>query len=200
MNALDDICASSAPGRSRGVGTRGAGREARASRQPAKTRANTRQLDPRRLADLQPKFTASQRRQMARTRPLRKGERRCASSKAKVRKPICWELECQDGPCRRLKERGLKDDRTPLPKAERPVWQPAHEKGAPCKARGVPGKTKCRVHVGCSNGPKTPEGKAKTAAAMREGVFKHRDRIMAQWSAAKAEWDAAKKARNKAAD
>jgi hypothetical protein len=38
-----------------------------------------------------------------------------------------------------------------------------------CRRWAVPGKTRCRLHGGLSTGPKTPEGKARTLAAMLEG-------------------------------
>jgi hypothetical protein len=38
-----------------------------------------------------------------------------------------------------------------------------------CRRWAVPGKTRCHLHGGLSTGPKTPEGKARTLAAMLEG-------------------------------
>jgi hypothetical protein len=38
-----------------------------------------------------------------------------------------------------------------------------------CRAWAMEGKMRCRVHGGASTGPKTPEGKARVAAAMHEG-------------------------------
>jgi hypothetical protein len=40
-------------------------------------------------------------------------------------------------------------------------------KGFPCVRRVVPGKRRCPNHGGLSSGPKTPEGKARIAAAQR---------------------------------
>jgi hypothetical protein len=38
-----------------------------------------------------------------------------------------------------------------------------------CRKWAVPGKTRCFLHGGKSTGPRTPEGKARTLAAMLEG-------------------------------
>jgi hypothetical protein len=38
-----------------------------------------------------------------------------------------------------------------------------------CRRWAVPGKTRCHLHGGKSTGPRTPEGKARTLAAMLEG-------------------------------
>ena len=37
--------------------------------------------------------------------------------------------------------------------------------GVQCKAPAIKGKTKCKTHGGKSTGPRTPEGKARIAAA-----------------------------------
>ncbi len=37
--------------------------------------------------------------------------------------------------------------------------------GQQCKSPAVPGKRVCRIHGGLSTGPKTPEGRARCAAA-----------------------------------
>ena len=39
--------------------------------------------------------------------------------------------------------------------------------GAPCRAKPVPGKIRCKFHGGASTGPKTPEGRARIAEAQR---------------------------------
>ncbi|WP_425507831.1 HGGxSTG domain-containing protein [Thermomonas beijingensis] len=39
--------------------------------------------------------------------------------------------------------------------------------GRPCRCKPEPGKTRCRNHGGCSTGPKTPEGKARSAQNRR---------------------------------
>ena len=41
-------------------------------------------------------------------------------------------------------------------------------KGTPCKAKAVPGKTRCRFHGGLSTGPRTTEGRERIAAAQRK--------------------------------
>ncbi len=41
--------------------------------------------------------------------------------------------------------------------------------GRPCIRRPVPGKKRCPNHGGLSTGPRTPEGKARTLAALRRG-------------------------------
>lgn len=41
--------------------------------------------------------------------------------------------------------------------------------GSPCKLAPVKGKKRCRLHGGLSTGPKTPEGKARSLAALQEG-------------------------------
>ena len=40
-------------------------------------------------------------------------------------------------------------------------------KGTPCKAKALPGKTRCKFHGGMSTGPKTAEGRQKIADAQR---------------------------------
>lgn len=40
-------------------------------------------------------------------------------------------------------------------------------KGTPCRAKPMPGKTRCRFHGGASTGPRTEEGKARIAEAQR---------------------------------
>ena len=39
--------------------------------------------------------------------------------------------------------------------------------GAPCKAKALPGKARCKFHGGMSTGPKTAEGRQKIADAQR---------------------------------
>lgn len=41
--------------------------------------------------------------------------------------------------------------------------------GEPCQALSVPGKRRCKWHGGCSTGPRTPEGKARALANLRQG-------------------------------
>lgn len=40
--------------------------------------------------------------------------------------------------------------------------------GSPCRNLSEPGKRRCKYHGGRSTGPRTPEGKARLSAAMRE--------------------------------
>lgn len=44
--------------------------------------------------------------------------------------------------------------------------------GTPCQRRKVPGRTRCHLHGGKSTGPRTPDGKARVAAAH----YKHGNR------------------------
>lgn len=37
------------------------------------------------------------------------------------------------------------------------------QRGTPCAAGAMPGRSRCRWHGGCSTGPRTLEGKAKVA-------------------------------------
>lgn len=39
--------------------------------------------------------------------------------------------------------------------------------GAPCKAKSLPGKSRCKFHGGMSTGPKTAEGRLRIAEAQR---------------------------------
>lgn len=43
-----------------------------------------------------------------------------------------------------------------------------HRDGRPCQARSEPGKRRCRFHGGRSTGPRTPEGKARALANLRQ--------------------------------
>src|SRR5215472_18649775 len=45
-------------------------------------------------------------------------------------------------------------------------WRTAFRR---CRKWAVPGKTRCYLHGGKSTGPRTPEGKAASLAAMLEG-------------------------------
>ena len=44
-----------------------------------------------------------------------------------------------------------------------------HRDGEPCQALSEPGKRRCRFHGGRSTGPRTPEGKARALANLRQG-------------------------------
>ncbi|WP_374607268.1 HGGxSTG domain-containing protein [Thermomonas sp.] len=43
-----------------------------------------------------------------------------------------------------------------------------HRDGQPCQAKSEPGKRRCRFHGGRSTGPRTPEGKARSLANLRQ--------------------------------
>lgn len=43
-----------------------------------------------------------------------------------------------------------------------------HRDGQPCQAKNEPGKRRCRFHGGRSTGPRTPEGKARALANLRQ--------------------------------
>lgn len=43
-----------------------------------------------------------------------------------------------------------------------------HRDGQPCQALSEPGKRRCRFHGGRSTGPRTPEGKARALANLRQ--------------------------------
>ncbi|MFE0502302.1 HGGxSTG domain-containing protein [Lysobacter soli] len=44
-----------------------------------------------------------------------------------------------------------------------------HRDGQPCRAKSEPGKRRCRFHGGRSTGPRTPEGRARALANLRQG-------------------------------
>ena len=75
--------------------------------------------------------------------------------------------ECTGVVCEKMREKGLSDNGTPLPRKDRPYCGAKARSGGACKKRVIPGKTKCRYHGGLSTGPKTEEGKARIAAAQR---------------------------------
>jgi len=49
-----------------------------------------------------------------------------------------------------------------------PCGAKRHRDGQPCQAKSEPGKRRCRFHGGRSTGPKTPEGKARALANLRQ--------------------------------
>jgi hypothetical protein len=51
----------------------------------------------------------------------------------------------------------------------------ALQTGMQCRAPASKGKTKCRFHGGASSGPKTPEGRARCAAAKTEHGLETRE-------------------------
>jgi hypothetical protein len=52
-------------------------------------------------------------------------------------------------------------------KSDRPKCAARTRAGGSCKASVVRGKARCRLHGGCSTGPRTPEGKARSAAGVK---------------------------------
>jgi len=48
-------------------------------------------------------------------------------------------------------------------------------KGKPCRAKALPGKTRCKFHGGASTGPRTVEGKARIAEAQRKRWAAYRE-------------------------
>ena len=55
-----------------------------------------------------------------------------------------------------------------------------------CILRPVPGKRRCRFHGGRSTGPRTPEGKASSAAARTAGLERWREEMRAKIAAGEA--------------
>jgi hypothetical protein len=51
--------------------------------------------------------------------------------------------------------------------AIKPLCGAKTRSGAPCRCRALDGKKRCRLHGGCSTGPKTEAGRAAIAAANR---------------------------------
>lgn len=49
-----------------------------------------------------------------------------------------------------------------------PCGAQRHRDGKPCQALSEPGKRRCRFHGGRSTGPKTPEGRARALANLRQ--------------------------------
>jgi hypothetical protein len=89
----------------------------------------------------------------------------CPASK---RRYTCSDHRCRMGvDCRELRAVGLKGDRSPLPRKDRPVCGARNRQGKPCAVRVEPGKARCRFHGGLSTGPKTAAGRARIAAAQR---------------------------------
>jgi hypothetical protein len=81
---------------------------------------------------------------------------------------VCADAVCQLGvTCQKRKAKGLWGDGSPLNWSGRPRCNAQTRSGNSCKLRVVPGKCRCRLHGGLSTGPKTPEGKARIAAANR---------------------------------
>ena len=70
------------------------------------------------------------------------------------------------------------------PKRERPRCGAKTRAGGTCKAPALPEKERCRMHGGLSTGPKTPEGKARTLAALKAGFQRYVEERRAQKAAA----------------
>jgi hypothetical protein len=80
----------------------------------------------------------------------------------------CANHRCRMGAdCRELCALGLKGNRSPLPRRERPLCGAHNRQGNPCSVRVEPGKRRCRFHGGLSTGPKTSAGRARIAEAQR---------------------------------
>jgi hypothetical protein len=69
------------------------------------------------------------------------------------------------------------------PKRERPRCGARTRAGGSCKAPALPDKERCRMHGGLSTGPKTPEGKARTLAALKAGFQRYVEERRAQKAA-----------------
>ncbi|TXH69875.1 MAG: hypothetical protein E6Q88_08990 [Lysobacteraceae bacterium] len=46
--------------------------------------------------------------------------------------------------------------------------------GQPCEALSVPGKRRCKWHGGCSTGPRTDEGRARSMLNLKQFSFRQR--------------------------
>ena len=88
-----------------------------------------------------------------------------------------------------LRETIARDAQRMMQSGERRSWKRAVEaafartrcnattrKGKPCQAEGSGKGGRCRFHGGMSTGPKSPEGKARSLAAAREGYRRWRAR------------------------
>jgi hypothetical protein len=54
-----------------------------------------------------------------------------------------------------------------IPRSQRPRCGARTRKGAPCQARPLPGKHRCKWHGGCSTGPKTEAGRERIRESNR---------------------------------
>ena len=80
----------------------------------------------------------------------------------------CDDPQCQIGSCcQAMAAFGLAGDGTPLAYARRPTCGAKNWQGSLCANKIVPGKRRCRFHGGLSTGPRTPEGRARIAAAQK---------------------------------
>jgi hypothetical protein len=90
---------------------------------------------------------------------------RCPASK---HPRTCSNHQCRMGAaCRELWALGLRGNRSPLPRKERPACGARNRQGKPCAVRVEPGKRRCRFHGGLSTGPRTAAGRARIAEAQR---------------------------------
>jgi hypothetical protein len=81
----------------------------------------------------------------------------------------CQEAICELGVrCEDMATIGLMGSGKIVPKHQRAKCEARTRQGTPCNMVIVPGKVRCRLHGGLSTGPKTTEGKARTAEAQRK--------------------------------
>jgi hypothetical protein len=98
----------------------------------------------------------------------------CPASKGRL---TCSNHRCRMGAaCHELWALGLRGNRSPLPRKQRPVCGARNRQGKPCAVRVEPGKRRCRFHGGLSTGPRTAEGRARIAQAQRRRWRAYRDR------------------------
>lgn len=81
---------------------------------------------------------------------------------------VCDDPACLEGHCVERVALGLNDEGEPLKRKDRPLCGAKTRSSGKCQMRVEPGKHRCRLHGGLSTGPKTREGKARVAAAVRE--------------------------------
>jgi hypothetical protein len=99
------------------------------------------------------------------TCPASKGRRTCSNKRCRM-----------GADCRELWAVGLRGNRSPLPRKERPICGARNRQGKPCAVRVEPGKRRCRFHGGLSTGPKTAAGRARIAEAQRRRWIAERAR------------------------
>jgi hypothetical protein len=88
--------------------------------------------------------------------PVSKGRHTCSNHRCRLGADCC-----------ELQALGLRGNRSPLPRKERPVCGARNRQGKPCAVKVEPGKRRCRFHGGLSTGPKTAAGRACIAEAQR---------------------------------
>ncbi|CAB4346920.1 unannotated protein [freshwater metagenome] len=82
---------------------------------------------------------------------------------------ICDRVDCgAGGTCQEMTAVGLRGDGASLPRKLRPICSARNREGDRCGVRVEPGKRVCRFHGGLSTGPRTAEGRARIAEAMRK--------------------------------